>query len=157
MSGDSYGIGLAWDLRSGRNILQLQGHVGQILALKFSSNCYQIASGSDDNTIKIWDLRKKGCVYNLPAHTQAISDIYWEQSDSKFLLSCSFDGTFKLWNNRDWSMVKSYTNSVDSKLTSIAMTKDNKNILTTSVDRTVKKWSIKNEENENKENEMSIY
>jgi U4/U6 small nuclear ribonucleoprotein PRP4 len=158
VSGDAHGIGLVWDLRSGRSILQLQGHVMQILTLKFSPNCYQIATGSDDNTIKLWDLRKKGCVYTIPAHNQPISDIQWEQSDNKFLVSCSYDGTFKLWNNRDWSMIKCYMNLNDSKLTSIGITKDNKTILTSSMDRTVKKWSntFENTNPISNENHMEI-
>lgn len=130
--------------------MQLQGHVKQILSLKFSSNCYQIATGSDDNTIKIWDIRKRACVYTIPAHNQAISDLFWEQGDSKFLLSCSYDGMFKLWNNKDWSIVKAYSNLNDSRLTSISMTRDNKHIITSSVDRTVKKWSWKDVDEEEK-------
>ena len=134
--------------------MQLQGHVKQILSVKFSPNCYQMATGGDDNTIRIWDMRKRGCIYTIPAHNQAIPDLKYEENDNKFLLSCSFDGTFKLWNNKDWSIVKSYVNLNDSKLTSICITKDNKHILTTSVDRTVKKWS--NNFSSKNENEESI-
>jgi len=126
----------------------------RISTIKFSPNCYQIATGSDDNTIKTWDLRKKGSLYTIPAHNKAISDLHWENNDSKFLLSCSFDGTFKLWNNRDWSVVKSY-NAGDTKLSSISITKDCKNILLAcSNDRTVKKWS--NIKENSKENQMII-
>ena len=124
----------------------------RISTIKFSSNCYQIATGSDDNTLKIWDLRKKGCVYTIPAHNQVVSDLRWEQTDSKFLLTCSFDGTFKLWNNRDWSVVKCY-DSGETKLSSVSITKDCKNILLAcGNDRTVKKWT--NKKNFSNENQM---
>lgn len=122
----------------------------QILSLSFSPNCYQIASGSDDNTIRVWDMRKKGCLFTIPAHNQPVSDLKFDK-ENKFLLSSSFDGSFKIWNNRDWSIVKSFSNLSDSKLTSISITSNRRNILTTSVDRTVKKWSFKEKEEKGEE------
>ena len=88
--------------------MSLQGHVKQMVSMKFSYNCFQLASGSDDNTVKIWDLRRKGCIYTLPAHQKTISDICFDRNDSNFMLTCSYDSTFKLWNVRDWSIVKIY-------------------------------------------------
>ena len=34
---------------------------------------YHLVSGSEDNTAKIWDLRQRSCLYNIPAHTNLIS------------------------------------------------------------------------------------
>lgn len=141
-TGDLAGIGLIWDLRSGRSIMSLTGHVKQMISIKFSGNCYQLATGSDDNTLRIWDLRRKMATHVIPAHNSTISDIEYEHSDSKFVLTSSYDSTFKMWNNRDWSIVKTFSCASDGKLTSIALTKDNKNILTTSLDRTVRLWSL---------------
>ena len=129
--------------------MSLQGHVKRMISIKFSHNCYQLASGSDDNTIKIWDLRKKSCICTLPAHSKTVSDICFENSDSKYILTCSYDSTFKMWNNRDWSMVRKFSSNTDGKLTSISLSKDNKNIFTTSLDRTVRMWSISKKEVKN--------
>ncbi len=142
-TGDLSGIGLIWDLRSGRSIMSLQGHVKQMITIKFSGNSYQLATGSEDNTLRIWDLRRKMATHIIPAHNSTISDIEYEHSDSKFVLTSSYDATFKMWNNRDWSIVKTFSVSSDGKLTSIGLTKDNRHILTTSLDRTVKLWTLK--------------
>lgn len=139
---DLAGIGLIWDLRSGRCIMSLQGHVKQILSIKFSGNGYQVATGGDDNTVRIWDLRRKICAYTIPAHNSTVSDLAFEHSDSKFLLTASYDSSFKMWNNRDWSIVRTFSSTSEGKLTSIVSTKDNKNIITSSLDRTVKLWTL---------------
>jgi len=93
-TGDLAGIGLVWDLRSGKNIMTLQGHVKQMLSIKFFPNSYQIATGSDDNTIKIWDLRRKMCTHTIPAHNSMVSDVSFENSDGKFLISSSLSDNF---------------------------------------------------------------
>lgn len=64
-----------WDLRTGRSILVLEGHVKGILALDFSPNGYQLASGSEDHSVRVWDLRKKESVYTIPAHQSLVSQV----------------------------------------------------------------------------------
>jgi U4/U6 small nuclear ribonucleoprotein PRP4 len=140
-TGDLNGIGLIWDLRSGRLVMPLIGHVKRLMTIKFSPNCYTVATGSDDNTLRIWDLRRRLCTHTIPAHLSLISDISFEHSEGKFLMTASHDSTFKMWNNRDWSLVKTYS-AGEGKFHSISLTKDNKNIITTSDDRTVKLFSI---------------
>ena len=36
---------------------------------------YRVATGSEDQKIMIWDLRKRQCVYTIPAHTNLISHV----------------------------------------------------------------------------------
>ena len=48
---DAYGR--IWDLRTGRNVLTLEGHLKEIYSVTFSPNCYQLATGSADNHIKV--------------------------------------------------------------------------------------------------------
>ena len=65
--------GRIWDLRIGRSILVLEGHVKGILAVDFSANGYQVASGSEDHSVRVWDLRKKRSLYTIPAHQSLVS------------------------------------------------------------------------------------
>ena len=51
------------------------GHVKKVTCAAFHPNGWEVASGSDDHTVKVWDLRKRACGYTLPAHTGLISDI----------------------------------------------------------------------------------
>jgi U4/U6 small nuclear ribonucleoprotein PRP4 len=56
------GVGRLWDIRTGKSILPLQGHAKAILCMDFSPNGYTLATGSEDNTVRVWDLRGKKCV-----------------------------------------------------------------------------------------------
>jgi U4/U6 small nuclear ribonucleoprotein PRP4 len=59
-SGDLGGSGMIWDLRTGRGVLPILGHVKGILSADFSPNGYQLATGGDDNNLRLWDLRRRG-------------------------------------------------------------------------------------------------
>lgn len=65
--------GRVWDLRTGRSVMVLEGHVKGVLSTAFSPNGYQMATGSEDNTARIWDLRKRSCMYTIPAHQSSVS------------------------------------------------------------------------------------
>ena len=62
-----------WDLRSGRSILLLEGHAKKVVTVDFSPNGYQLATGSEDNTVRVWDIRKRKNVHTVPAHQNLVS------------------------------------------------------------------------------------
>lgn len=68
-------IGRTWDIRTGRTAMVLDGHVREILALDFAPNGYQVAAGSGDDSIRIWDLRALKVLHSIPAHKSSVSDL----------------------------------------------------------------------------------
>jgi len=62
-----------------------------------------IASGSKDNTVRIWNASTGQEIGNpLKGHTQYITSLSWEpmhiRAEPKYLASSSRDGTVKIWN-----------------------------------------------------------
>lgn len=82
----------------------LDGHVQAIFSIGFSPNgfgCfllvfskthlypfphsrYQIATGSGDDTIRIWDMRSLKSLYTIPAHLSNVSDVRFFQADDLY-------------------------------------------------------------------------
>lgn len=54
----------------------LEGHVKGVLSTAFSPNGFLMATGSEDNTARIWDLRKRACLYTLPAHQSSVASVH---------------------------------------------------------------------------------
>ena len=44
----------------------------------YHSSRYHFITGSDDHSIKVWELRKRKCVYTIPAHTNLVSHLKFE-------------------------------------------------------------------------------
>lgn len=74
----------------------LDGHLGAIYGVDFSPNGFHIATASQDNSCKIWDLRRRQPVYTIPSHTSINSDVKYQQEGGNFLVTASFDCTTKV-------------------------------------------------------------
>ena len=55
------------------------------------------ASGSDDNTIKLWDTIIYQEIITLKGHTEGVNSVCFS-SDCRVLASGSDDKTIKIWN-----------------------------------------------------------
>ena len=63
----------------------------QVLGVSFSPNGYLVATGSEDNFCRIWDLRKKQMLYSIPAHKSLISHVKFEPQEGYYLATSSYD------------------------------------------------------------------
>ena len=48
-TGDLSGLGMVWDIRSGKPVLPLPGHVKSILTADFHMDGYRLATAGEDN------------------------------------------------------------------------------------------------------------
>lgn len=71
--------------------------VFQVFGMSFSPNGYHLATGGEDNTCRIWDLRKRKSLYVIPAHSSSISQVKFEPEEGYFLVTASFDMTAKVF------------------------------------------------------------
>ena len=53
----------------------LEGHLKGIVGIDWSPDGYHIVTGSADNSVKVWDLRKRNIEYTVPGHTNVVSQV----------------------------------------------------------------------------------
>ena len=68
----------------------------------WSPDGYHIVTCSQDNSCKVWDLRKRNIEYTIPAHTNLVSNVKFERSSGEYLISSSYDNTARLWAAKTW-------------------------------------------------------
>lgn len=61
-----------------------------------------MATGSEDNTCKIWDLRRRACLYTIPAHMNLISQLKYQPENGFFIVTASYDNTAKVFLNNKY-------------------------------------------------------
>eukprot|EP00063_Salmo_salar_P011432 XP_013986267.1 PREDICTED: transcription initiation factor TFIID subunit 5-like [Salmo salar] len=85
-SGATDGRVLLWDVGHGLMVGELKGHTDTIYALKFSRDGEILASGSMDNTVKLWDTLKAFDDVELDDFTAATGHIHLPENSQELLL-----------------------------------------------------------------------
>jgi hypothetical protein len=114
------------------------GHTGPVLSVAFSPDGKQIASGSNDTTVKVWDASTGQEIRTLKGHTNTVYSVAFSP-DGKQIISGSNDGTIEMWDassGRVTLTLKGHT----SGLASVAISRDGKRIASGSGHKTVKVW-----------------
>jgi hypothetical protein len=134
------------NLKNWQCVHTLTGHVEMIKSVAISPDRKIIASGSLDQTIKLWDVNTGKLLETLTEHSSAVTCVTFSQ-DGKTLVSSSAnpDGTIKLWNvdtgnlqaslkSDDWIVVSVW---------SIALSPDGETLVSGHhADNTVKIWDL---------------
>ena len=78
-----------------------------------------LASGSSDNTVRVWDLATATLRDTLKGHSGAVRSVACSP-DGKLLVSASIDHTVKLWQ-MDWQSETSVLKGHESRVWSVAL------------------------------------
>jgi tricorn protease-like protein len=117
-------------------------HSSIVLSVAFSPDGKTIATGSFDNTVKLWNLEGKE-LQTFKGHSNSVLSVAFSP-DGKTIASGSKDNTVKLWNleGKELQTFKGHSNSVWS----VAFSPDGKTIASGSKDNTVKLWNLEGKE-----------
>ena len=116
---------------------RLEGHHGSVNSVSFSPDGQTIASGSDDQTIKLWS-RDGTKLKTLSGHHGAVTSVSFSP-DGQTIASGSDDQTIKLWS-RDGIELKTLRGH-QGTVANVSFSPDGQTIASSSDDQTIKLWN----------------
>ncbi|ERF68387.1 hypothetical protein EPUS_06803 [Endocarpon pusillum Z07020] len=116
----------------------LEGHSSSVWSVAFSHDLTRLASGSQDNTVKIWDASSGECLQTLEGHSGSVNSVAFSH-DSTRLASGSQDSTVKIWDASSGECLQTLEGHSGS-VNSVAFSHDSTRLASGSQDSTVKIW-----------------
>ncbi|XP_052183465.1 periodic tryptophan protein 2 [Diospyros lotus] len=110
---------LVWEWKSESYILKQQGHYFDVNCLAYSPDSQLLATGADDNKIKVWTVSSGFCFVTFSEHTNAVTALHFT-SNSHCLLSASLDGTVRAWDLFRYRNFRTFTTPSSRQFVSLA-------------------------------------
>ncbi|CAN1213469.1 hypothetical protein TUMEXPCC7403_24905 [Tumidithrix helvetica PCC 7403] len=155
-SGESRGQIHLWQVGSGKNLLEIDGHTDIIFAIAFSSDGNYLASGSLDQTVKLWNAKTGACEKILLESTGGISMLAFSPDGKTLACSCG-DRTIRVVNfitGECTQVLEGHTNIPRA----IAFHPKEPFLASCGLDRTIRIWDLdRGEEIQAIEQEHEVY
>jgi len=122
--------------------MTLRGHSDKVHGIAVSPDGKRIVSGSDDNTIKVWDATTGAELMTLRGHDGGVRSVAFSP-DGKRIVSGSGDNTIKVWdaaNGEELMTLRGHEGPVRG----LAFSPDGERIVSGSGDKTIKVWNAVN-------------
>ncbi|MEL6332197.1 MAG: TIR domain-containing protein [Cyanobacteria bacterium J06626_26] len=126
-------------LKNPMEINLLEGHTKTITAIATSPDGHQIASSSEDGTVRIWNLEGNLVTQPLRGHTDYVNAIAFSP-DGQYLVTASSDTTLRLWDLNNSSDSPRIFAGHQDKITSVAFSPDGEQIVSGGYDG-MKLWN----------------
>ncbi|KAM6513563.1 hypothetical protein FALCPG4_015956 [Fusarium falciforme] len=117
----------------------LEGHREEVLSVAFSVDGQQVASGSQDTTIKIWDATAGSCLQTLEGHGGLVSSVAFS-ADGQWVISNSRNA-IKIWDAAAGGCLRTLEGH-NGKKPSVASSADGRQVISSRHGGTIKIWDI---------------
>jgi WD40 repeat protein len=128
-----------WDVANGDEVRTLNGHSLGVRVCAYSPDGGLIASGSDDQTLRVWSA-DAGLEILAAPHDGAVTSCAFSPN-ARWIASGSEDKSIKIWDARtglDIASLIGHSRTVNS----LAVSTDGRRIISCSDDRTLKVWDL---------------
>ena len=144
-----------WEAKTGRLIREFSGHAenklavppdqpvtlsSKVASVAFSPDGLRAVSGSDDETVKLWDITTGRVLKTFSGHKSFVNCVDFSP-DGRAILSGSSDSTVALWDAETGKLLRTF-NGHKKKVTSVKFSPTGTTLLSGSYDASFKLWDV---------------
>ncbi|KAL3685326.1 hypothetical protein R1sor_003348 [Riccia sorocarpa] len=134
---------LVWEWRSETYVLKQQGHYFDVNCVAYSPDSQLLATGADDNKLKVWNTSTGFCFVTFTEHTNAITAVLF-LSGNRAVVSASLDGTVRAFDLMRYRNFRTFTTPAPTQFVSLAADQSGEVICAGSLDTfLIYVWSMK--------------
>lgn len=119
----------------------LEDHDSYVVSVCFSPDGQQIASGSYDNTARLWDTKTGQLLRTFEGHEGYVRSVAFEPKTGNVLATGSHDGTIRLWNVKDGGCIKTLSGH-EGPVLHVAFSRDGSKLASGGKDKSVRIWDV---------------
>ncbi len=136
-----FGTIRVWNLKTGELLYPpITAHQGWVKTLSISPDGETLASGSSDQTIRLWNLKQGNRLRTIEGHTGSVNAIAFSPN-GQILASGSDDKTIRLWNLNSGARIAQIP-AHDAAINAITFSPDGQTLATGSADQTIRLWTL---------------
>jgi len=129
-----------WNTTSKKRIIKGSAHGAPVQAVAFSPDGRLLVTGSEDRTVKLWNIENGALRTTLTGHEGTVRDVQFTP-DGRHVVSSGNDGSVRVWNVLSGSMKQSLSGH-DKTVHAIDVSPDGRFIVSGGERGTLRVWSL---------------
>jgi WD40 repeat protein/serine/threonine protein kinase len=118
----------------------LSGHRDKVRSVAITTDSRYAVSGSEDHTLRVWEIETGHCVRTLEGHTEGVN-LVAITPDGRYVVSGSYNEPLRVWELSSGRCVRTLAGHTDL-VRSVALTPDGRFVMSGNQDHTLRVWEL---------------
>jgi COMPASS component SWD3 len=118
----------------------VESHTGSVGCVAFNPQGSLVATGSHDETVRLWDVRSGRTVAVIGAHQEPVVSVQFHPTDGSLLVTGSYDGLARVWDVASRQCLRTFITDPAAPVGSARFTPNGRYVLSSMLDGTVRLW-----------------